>query len=316
MNLECFNSFILPYSCNNEVPTSGLYIDRYDGLSLSKLANTTDDKYANLKLLVADKTFIAVENIWSKVKRYLSDNGIDIELCSKDYYFGKFTNKVVANTGTGLKISLPKGSKYATIKVDTVSIKSGITGLFDLQVKHINSGAVLFNSTVNLQAGVQLDVSINQTFNSGIVITTDAPTVYQTAVSAYGETDCGGCNNCSTRCCDLIAGVSGLGQGITACVSLICSEELMICELKSTLRLAIYYQTIHHILTEAINTNRVNPFVLNRSEWIAENATKSLLMANEEIENAIKSVANTLKKDLCCIKCKGTGAFNKITVTP
>ena len=321
---ECFNGLILPYDCDG-TNADALFITEYDGISIANISSVVDSKYVSLKKAVESKTLIAARNVWAKTKAFLTNSkGITYETCAKHYNIGIFNNTVVSNNANdGLIIAKPVSSKFAAIKVNTITVKSPLNGTYTVFIKSIG-GAILWQQNISLQPNLETILTVDVLFYENAIISTTIPQGYQTT-SNSATNHCEGVyvkDVCNDSCCDLLAkylnaGVQTyIGSTLIACVSLECSEDLMLCALKEDLSYAILYQTVHHLLAEATNTNRVNAFVLNGMEWIEENKLISLNLANAEIENNAAQMVSKLTADKCCIGCTGTGGFRKVTVLP
>lgn len=268
----CVNNFIgLSKKCQPTAPTSGLYIDMLEGLSVKNIASFTTGNAINAQALLNEKlelVFLDLKNNFSKV---LFDNvvGHSVDsLISPD-----FDDKSIDGNAQrrGIEIERKRG-QLTKLVVERIYVKSAssVSGL----VITITDGANPVTRTVDLTADLETLIEINYstTGNKVNIYFENADVLpYVGNIHPYNEfceSDCMSCG-CEGLKIRAMAGTSLLTsyRGIRLDASLQCDTEKMTCLIAQRMSLTVLYMLGIQLLNELVASDRLNFLTVNNKEW-------------------------------------------------
>lgn len=311
--MDCLNGFFaLSKSCQVELPTSGLYIDSLEGISLKSLSNIVGAEKLTAQKLVDEKTQLIGELLKSGPSKYLFQSVVDHSvdsLISKDFKKdGQLESEAITR---GLRLEKKRG-KLTVLKVDRIYFKSA-TAVTALEIT-VTDGVNPKVYELTAEANEEIEIEANYSTNGlQIDITYDSETVepYTGTVCPYNtfvDSDCIGCGGCKSL---KIRAIEGDGlvlnyRGIRVDASVMCDREKMVCLIANDQKLPIMYLVGAEILKEWIGSDRINYITINSKEWaekkIVEWEQKGWELLHENSQGIIKYLKQAEPK---CFICQG-----------
>lgn len=239
--MECLENFIgLSQSCSDVAPTSGIYLDDFQGITLKQMASTESGKWLSAQNALNNLVRIEANSLKERIREILGDaiSETSIEsIFSKNFGEDYFDQE----DGTpGLRIE-KRATKLSHLFISEIHFRSHVevSGL----VITITDGVNPVSYTVDALADEEISVLVNYKSNQTKIDITYSSTAgpSDNGVAPYKDTihysNRWGCNKCTNKGTFYIQ-INGLdfsGQestslyGIQADVELRCDQERMVC---------------------------------------------------------------------------------------
>jgi hypothetical protein len=339
---DCFGTnFIgIKGSCNNVLPTSGLYINSLTGVDLCTASMVANEDFQTGVELLQDleKTAILLTK-----RHFLSmlDSYYNYSFASSLRTIGRHYDDFEANSylgERGYEIENTSGDELQEMYVDYVEINSDAA--YANVPYRIIDGTTITAGTVNLVSGINrlnLDYTAK---NRKVSFVIDISTLTQIPVSSNAGS--GLCGQCPGECtghentCFISRNIqkltvessfsyAGNAAGITMGVQCRCSEDNLICKFKDKLAVAIWYHYGALLMDEVIHSKRANPLVRNQSDSARELYVKWMGGENsitgfngealywKEISRVVKQAKNVIGQIRSeCLNCNKTRLITQI----
>lgn len=300
--MSCTDNFIGIRVCGAGTSKSGYYIEDLEGINLQSAADIAVDSDAvsliNSKIQFAIKQ--TVNDAAAKIPN-LQFNVLAESLRSCD-----FSGTKTANTPSVTVTRNNYKSPLSNLVLNRIIVKLGQDYTGDLQV--LDGGQVV--ETISISATADTDLIID---GLAVIVEGDLSVRINSAglepytAYRYGQAWDAAVGSCCLRPWDSPFLQMTDGYGIVADVSVVCSDEKLLCRLLYPLKDAILYRTGIEILNEWLATDRVNFLAVNGQEWAENKKTEWAQAYNAKLSFALSSAAlKTLQKiDPVCFDCGG-----------
>lgn len=242
------------------VPTSGLYIDDLEGISLLTSEATGKHTYANAQAILDAKTAVALQKVEAWVQQTMMRRGFYLpqQQPAANVCGYQNTTQAVAGAGRGLTLyRSPQATFLAQLYIAKATYKAATSGTATLEITDLN-GVILFVSAptaVTANKAVEFAVNAYYAVDVRILINTDTEP-YDT--------------NCDSHCACLcsaarakqpaqkmysVKGFDGTGDastgfGVTICAALRCNIQSLMCYIMDYIKTPLLYMTGAEIMRE------------------------------------------------------------------
>lgn len=310
--MECFENFILSQQiCTDEgetlSPSSGLYIENLEGISIQTAAAIADGKYKTGRALIAAKVEFALKKLKVDVEKCLTSRSVKFTGAQTFSPKCKFTKDCHETTAAerGLMLSQNVASKYTAIRFDKILIQS-CNEVDNVDVVLCDGyGVEIKRWTINLKANRTYPINAQ-----GIKITTN--TAYISIADERVKpavTVCGANCGCSKTGVISRRGYDDTGEtdstfGVAVCGAVVCCFDTLFCEYLQDFKWAALYAAGIEILKEFGSSDRLNYVTCYGVEWAEikliewENERKKYLACACE-----KMAMELLSKNDFCVAC-------------
>lgn len=242
------------------VPTSGLYIDDLEGISLLTSEATGKHTYENAQAILNAKTSVALQKIEAWLQQAMMRRGFYLpqqqpagNVCSY-----KSSTQPVAGIGRGLTLyRSPNATFLAHLYLNKVTYKAATSGTATLEITDLNGVILFVSAPTPVTANTPLEFVVNAYYsvNVRVVVITDT--------QPY-DTNCEG--SCACLCSAarpkhpaqamyFVKGYDGTGDattsyGVTVCAALRCSIQALICYVMDYIKTPLLYMTGAEIMRE------------------------------------------------------------------
>jgi hypothetical protein len=308
----CHSNFIgLSKKCDLPEPTSQLYIDMLEGLSLKRIANIATGDQISAQELLNEKTQLVFANIEASFSDLLFNQ---VVAHSIDSLIGPdFSNEFndASSNVQGVRIKKRRGA-LTKIFIERLYVKSN-SSHDDLEIL-IDDGQTETTYTIDVTGGVQSVIELDYSTTSNevnITINNETFEPYKGGISPFHRFWDKTCNDCG--CYGLqVSGIDGQSsvtewRGIKVDCSVQCDKEKMLCLVANHQRLGILYLVGSELMKEHVSSDRVNYLVINGKEWAAAKAQEWEAKGNEIFASNAQGITRYLtsnQKD--CFICNST----------
>lgn len=323
---NCFENIIgIKSICNQDVPSSGLYIEDI-GITADECGLYINKEYTSGTKLIEDKISFS-----SKLIRTLINNHFASHINSKSviegHNLGIFQDSLnlksgVASNYGGINITLNNERSYLKLYVNSISLQISTTQDVSVKVFDLISGETLDTIVVSCVANKVSTKYVNKEYTSNkrkldvvFVYDTTGISSNTTNLSNEGCTSCNGYmyNSLYLNAASVYFPTSSVSIrsslntnthtfGMNVNYSLQCATENWLCELTNLLALPILYKTGEEIMNYAVYySNRQNSSTNVDYERNKERLQAYKDAFNTSIEATIKKI-NMPKGDIC-FKC-------------
>jgi hypothetical protein len=315
---DCFKNFILSaQACNQTLqPTSGLYIENLEGITIKNLANISSEVQQTGFDLLHNKVFHAINLVKTQVQSKFAQMGWYMPLAQKPIEFCSIDGYALATSSNfrGIKVvRYDSVSPYSRFFIEKIFLRSKTSknGVV-VEIKDRN-GIVLQSYTIDLVANKAYAIDANLEI---------AETLFYIGLSDSDlemySSECMGSGNCCSgsgwatyqNYYYQVVGWDGTkddrkSYGFAIRGYLKCSINALMCQLLDPLKMAILYQTGVEILKEWLSSTRNNILTLHydgealankKMEWEDEVQTQ----LDTVLPNLIKQIVETDKNCLLC----------------
>jgi ribosomal protein S13 len=308
----CFSNFIgLTKKCNLPAPTSGLYLDMLEGVSLKSVANIAMGDATTAQQLINEKTELVFRMLEEEVYSFLFNETVEhsVEsIVSRSFGLDSFHGY----DGTrGLRVYAKRG-QLTKLHIERLYLLSA-SDVDDLVIT-IDDNLNPITKTVNLEAGIELVVELNYSTTShevDITYQSEAFEPHEGSISPWDRFYFNGCNSCGCK------GIRMVGlehddeisayRGIRADVSLQCDRSKMVCLIAQRSKLAILYLVGAEVMKEAASTDRVNFLSINGKENAVAKAQEWEAKALGILQGNSQGISNYLRQAQSdCFICNNT----------
>ena len=280
------NFFSLSKGCQTVAPSSGLYIDSLEVISLKGLSNIVGADKLTAQALVNEKTTLVGELLKANPSLMLMgdavEHSVDSIVC-KD-----FKDQSVAGLDSKRGIRVEKKRGYMTsLVVERFYFKSAteVTNLEITITDGVNSDVHEVTAAANKEVVIEANF---HTQNTWVEITYQSVEVepYIGSLCPYNnfvESDCHGCTGSKSIKVRSIEGENLLIQyrGIKVDASVQCDRDKMICLIAEHQKAAFLYLVGAEILKEWATTDRLNFLAVASKEIAKEKAIEFEAKGNE-----------------------------------
>lgn len=308
--MNCLNGFFaLSKQCSITPPTSELYIDMLEGISMKSLSNIVGADKLTAQKLVDEKTTLVGELLKANPNLMLLNDAVEHSidsLVSKDFKDDFTTGEAI---NRGIRIEKKRG-QLTKLVVERFYFKSH-TAVTDLVIT-ITDGVQSETHTVTAEADEEVIVEANfSTNNLWVTITYNSDVVepYIGTICPYNtflDADCHGCDGSKSLKLKTIEGNEFLiaYRGIRVDASVQCDREKMICLIAQNQKMAILYLVGAEILKEWYSSDRINYLAINSKEWAKEKAIEWESKGNEILFNNSQGIRRYIEsKQRECFIC-------------
>lgn len=242
------------------VPTSGLYIDDLEGISLLTTGDTGKHTYANAQAVLNAKTALALQKCETWLQQTMMRRGFYLpqQQPAANVCAYKDSTQEVAGDARGLTLYRNASATFLSqLHLEKVVYKAATSGTATLQITDLN-GVVLFTSplmVVTANKGLEFLINSYYADDVRVLITTNTKP-YDT--------------NCGAPCACLYSaarpkspaqmmytpkGYDGTGDastsyGVTVCAALRCNIQSLMCYILDYIKTPLLYMTGVEILQE------------------------------------------------------------------
>lgn len=311
--LKCFENIIgIKSECNNNTkPKSGLYIEALPGIKLNSTAAIASGDRTGVELM-KDSIENAINAVKEELGVYVTPN-FRINTVVDSLKAGVFSSNyhTFAPFERGMRIQKTK-STLTSIVIRSVIIRSNTTA--PNQTLKITDGIVTYTQSVDLLAGVDVEVIIDYTCVSDNVFITLDNTALAMNKTSFEETVSGcGCSSSKNVRRDTFSlkftGWNGAGNdsssyGIQAEVQLTCNQDYIFCNVLPALHSVIFYKAGLLLCQEWLISPRLNQYTMLNREQITvlqESWEKSYDKRFKLAANSLKDYLSKL--DDTCVIC-------------
>lgn len=315
--MECLKNYIgIARSCSEQSPTSNLFMEDLEGISIKSLASVESGKYLTAQRIIDEKMRVVGNKILDELSNLIGDISIDQSVSEVISHGFKDNFDVNSSGGCGFVID-KKPTVFTNLYLARVYFKSH-TAVSDLTLT-VTDGYNVKTFSVTAGADEEILVETNySTTNPSITVSFPADSPSQT-VNPY-LSDCASFNrfDCnSNACCGYDSkylrvratyGVdfSNKFYGIRPDVQLVCDREKMVCLISKRNKMMFLYALGVEIAEEAIASDRINIFTTNNKDWWKERAQIWSAKFNESWDvnsGGIRKMLTTA--DNSCFTCTG-----------
>lgn len=306
--------------CDTTAPLSGLYINDLAGMSLDFADATHDQEYQDGVDLIQKKIQLTEEIVKNEVQTHFADKVYQHSIIENGIlgHFKKDLEKKSKETGhyVGVRIDLDK-SAYTKLYIRSVKLflKAAITT--DVKIWDAMTGKELVSKSVTTVADEPTEVIFDEEIETDRQETIVFIGYESTADSNETgiETDCKSCRNkhysnevisafqkkIPTGSTILPTNLESLGHtgGVSVDYSVYCSLDNFVCKHKKLLALPLMYRVAHELAVEAMNSSRLNSYILiDDNEAMAD-------MYMSKYDKAMKNVLGRMQvpRDTC-FRCR------------
>lgn len=241
-------------------PTSGLYIDDLEGLSLLTVGGTGKHTYKNQQDLLNAKTVFAIQKSEIWVQDAMTSRGFFMpqkQMVGRVCSYKSTAQSAATATWRGISLYRASAATFlANLYVESVNYKARTSGTAQLQIVDFD-GNILYTSTmVVITADVVKVFPINQYYATNVRI------LIKTNTQPYDTS----CDNCACLCSAARRGYpsqqmyfargwdgaaeSNSGYGVQVCAALRCNVQALMCYLMDILKMPLLYLTGAEIVKE------------------------------------------------------------------
>ena len=298
------------------IPTSGLYIDDLEGISLLSSSSTGKHTYANAQAVLNAKTLLAVQKCESWVQDVLMGRGFIMpqkqvakNLCS----YGT-TQAAVSALARGVTLQRSDEATFlGNLYIQNVTYKAGTSGTAMLLIQTI-SGVTLFASSTTV-----ITANIPAVFNVNAYYAEDVRVLIQTNTAPI-DTDCdSSCaclrsvarHNAKAEQMYHIVGFNGLEQdsngfGVSVCAALRCNIQALMCYILDVIKMPLLYMVGAEIMKEIRALNA--PTAQSVGYYGRDHQKETIVSWEKEAARLLQTQIDTIVyqlKDLdhYCISC-------------
>lgn len=321
---DCFDDVVsMRGTCDNQRPTSGIYLDAY-GMSLLEVNKYISEDYQSGEDLFKEKRTAAIQIIESMVMTAMHPK-IKGKTLIENYKVG-FTNdnlQLIAASGPnkGLNIKIENPSSFLTFFISSLSLQIEYTGDVDVYVADLRQGKIIetFSVTASPKEIItiypQYSLAVNKGTTDLIVFydTTGKPS-YKTTVNSSGCSGCQPYNRngmVSVKAFTMADSVQKIASnlqpsddtgGLSINYSLSCDYRAWLCSTSNLFALPIAYKTIAEILDYALYsfTERINTANVVGSEKIEKRKVEYEFKFREAMERSVRAMRVS---DHTCFEC-------------
>lgn len=316
--MACFDQYILVRGhCGTAVPSTNLYINDLEGITLTKGAAAADEETVTGVNLLNRCIEWGITNAKHHLKLAMM-NVVQFDSIIHQDKYGYFSTTYLPTSATerGLKITLADCCQLSRIFVKNLTLKSNttITG----KTLKIIDGVTETTYTVDLTAGVPLTIYPNYKATENeiqIVWNTSDISVNESTIF---NSDCNNCNFCHDfNCVQNGYGVNGItvtgsdntnnSYGIQGLIQVRCDEDAFFCMISDKMSYLALYEAGLQFLREISSTERLNVFTqygqerrdMLYVEWQKKAEEQKKLLVNE-LPTFLATV------DKCCVNCNSS----------
>jgi len=247
------------------VPSSGLYIDDLEGISLMSSSSTGKHTYENAQAVLNAKTYLALQKCESSVQAKLIGRGFMMPQKQPPQNICKYgiTSKSISATARGVTlIRSEKASFLSNLYIDTVIFKAATNGTAMLLIQNLE-GVVLFASpSYAVTANIPLVIPINAYYAVDVRLLVQTDTMPK-------DTFCD--SHCACLCTIAkkhshaeqmykVVGFDGTtdaqsGFGVVVCAALRCNIQALMCYILDIIKMPMLYMVGVEILKEVRQLN-------------------------------------------------------------
>jgi hypothetical protein len=294
-------------------PTSGLFVEDLEGLSVENVAQITPEKLTSATNTVIEKLYFAANVVESRLRGILQARGLQLNTVNRNYTACEVTADTYGAQpyDKGLYISKTwLGSPMSSIWVEAVRFKAVNSGQTTIKVKNTN-GDVLFSKTLSANAGVEVYTTVRKYFREDVIIVTiDSTNISLYTYKCDSTTSCKPCASKNEYLS--VKGWSGTSVTdiafLSVCLRLDCTDTDIICQFldRDGVAMALLYQLGVEIAKEwASPNNRLNIIKTHGEEWAVTKSGDWESISIEHLDNEIDSIMQLMKADAFCYNCVG-----------
>lgn len=328
--ITCFENLIgIKTQCGEPtVPDSGYYLQDLPLINL-KLADSVSDGVDSGYQYLKDKLDFATNNLANDVRTrmapYFLQNSVIENMQVGFYQDNRQFNPGIADTYKGIQIRVSE-YQYLNVFLSSVSIYCDYTGQIEIKVIDLVQSKVLDTIPINAVAGQIVTIPLFKNYASNGQYVNLFIGYDSTGIASYTSniwTQPGRFGACSTcRPCHtlrnkylilysrslpkqgpwLMNSVKGINEcgGLSVTVSLNCSIDKWLCQMKSALSFALLYRAGIEILKEAINSPRFNSLITLGKEQMRAILEDYEMEYGKAMDGVFKNLR--LPNDIC-FKC-------------
>ena len=326
--MECLQSLIAIKSSCQSGQSPVFFLDDVEGMTeqrLAQLATPRDGSGKNLgSFLIESAARIMVADIETLIPaNYRIQNSLT-NICSSCDYTGFYAAGSAA--GTGILIKNTSNSRFSSILIDSLKIKTNSTGSFTLRL--LDGNGISKDISQDFVAGQILNI-LNVNFETSAptvkIFFTD-PSVQLAAIScpATSGCGCGGGGTTSVPTDVLVTGYqngieTATQYGILPCVKIKCSHNSIICELVEAsprlFGLTMLYLVASKSFGENGITQRINRTASFNKEEVESMSDYYYSLYRERLtgnpKKKVAGVSNAINAALAnindkCVKCESS----------
>ena len=294
-------------------PTSGLFVEDLEGLSVENVASITPEKLISATNTVIEKLYFAANVVESRLRGILQARGLQLNTVNRNYTACSVTEDTYGAQPYDKGVYISKNwlqSEMSSIWVEAVKFKAVNSGNTTIRVKNSN-GDVLFSKTISVNAGVETQTPVRKYFRENVIIVTvDSTNIGLYTYTCDGSTSCKPCASKNEYLS--IQGWSGTNVTeigfLSVCLRLDCTDTDIICQFldRDGVAMSILYQLGVEIAKEwASPNNRLNIIKTHGEEWAVTKSGDWESISIEHLDNEIDSIMQLMKADDFCYNCVG-----------
>lgn len=324
----CYENFItFREGCNPTPPSSNLYLEALEGISLKRAANIADSSYKQGVKMAEDKVIHAIQILESVIQGKLMQLQYFLPPAPPNKEFCSFrddkTNGVAA-ADRGVQIYQNNLlSPFSSFFIEKIYIKVTSTQTKTIKIED-EEGNLLTSYTANLIANKLHTIEANYAlFGTQSYVVMDNSDVETYKTNCRKNTEC--CSGDASKRPNKLFSVKGWdgancstdgeGYGIGIRGGLRCDISTLMCFILPYIKHAVLYQTGVEILNELLASDRLNCVTIYSKEWAAEKIPQWQAEVEGILNATIPTLLDTLKKrDKHCINCisKGAKVFSNV----
>jgi hypothetical protein len=318
--MNCLDNLIgIHRSCNEETPSSGLYIQDLSGITLSVAnAGIGNETISGLKL-IEDKISFSQNAILAALRMQLANKIRVNSIINNDTVGFYKENLTVVNLEAGkLKGIVVKANQYPYLEfyLSTIYLKLASAVTTNVYVYNLMTNTLLDTIAVTTVVGVPVAVTVNKAYQTNkqklqlfICVDSSEANTYETNM---GTQNCSSCasGGYSNRYISFSSGQIGTADqkidqnissntgtnGLSINYSLNCSLEPFLCNMGNQIAWSLLHKVGAEIMDELISSRRLNSIVTidkATNEALREKynneymASMSALLANIQLPNDI-----------------------------
>lgn len=320
--MNCLTNFIgISRSCGGVAPTSDLYIDMLEGMSLKTISNIEAGKYVTAQRLIDSKLILIMEKMKVDFAEFLFGDMVEDSIDSViSKNFGEDYETGEAGSAGLLIEKLP--TSLSSLFIPRFYFKSH-TAAVNLPIT-VSDASRTETFLVSANADEEVAIAINWYSNQNSVsIKFDDSTFgpsqelispYNGAISPFHAWYYDGC----TKCCAggsryiQISGIDYDGseisnyRGIRVDASVICDTDKMVCLIAHKMKVPILYKIGIEVLNEWAATDRLDFLAISSREWAEQKKSEWFDTVERSQFNNGKGIRKLLMKhEQQCFICNG-----------
>ena len=260
----CYNdifAFRPDQSCKENItPTSGLYIDDLEGISLRTVGGNGKHTYLSAQSLLNAKTALAMRKMETIVQTAMQRRGFILPQLQPTQNVCSYKTTAQSINGIARGVTLYRmhgATSLANIYVEKVTFKAKTSGTATLTIQNTDGVIIYTSATAAVTADKETVFYIASYFSVDIrvlVITNTEP--YDTTCD--GSHDCLCSHNTAKHRKTTMYKVVGFdgtddaasGYGVTVCASVRCNIQALMCYILDIIKMPLYYLVGVEIMKE------------------------------------------------------------------